>query len=388
MNVVSKKRVLIFSTAYFPLVGGAEVAVKEITNRLGDEFEFDLITARIEKGLEKQEQIGNVNVYRLGIGYPKIDKIILSLFGGMFGAKLHRQKKYDAVWAIMASFGGFAALSFKQKTGVPFLLTLQEGDPLESILHKVRFVRGRFNKIFTRADGLQAISNYLLEWGKKMKFAGKVSEVVPNGVDVSRFTSVFDSSAIQNIRNEFDFGENATVLVTASRLVEKNGVEHIIRALPLLPESVCLVVCGTGSLEPSLQKLSVTLGVEKRIRWLGNISHDELPRVLSACDIFIRPSLTEGLGNSFLEAMAVGLPTIGTPVGGIPDFLFEGKTGFFCQPQHPLNIAETVLRVMKTSVEQKKNMHENALKLIREKYNWEYISLRMKWMLNEIIHSS
>lgn len=380
-----KKRILIYSTAYFPLVGGAEVAVKEITNRLGDQFEFDLITARIEKGFEKQEKIGNVNIYRLGIGHARIDKILLSLFGGRFGVNLHGQKKYDAVWSIMASFGGFAALSFKQKTGVPFLLTLQEGDPLESILHKVRFVRGRFNKIFTLAEGLQAISNYLLQWGKDMGFGGKVLEVVPNGVDVSRFTVPVESALTKNIRKEFGFPSEATLLVTASRLVEKNGVEHIIRALSLLPPSVCLVVCGSGELERSLVELSRTLQVQNRIKWLGNLSHDELPRVLSACDIFIRPSLTEGLGNSFLEAMAVGLPTIGTAVGGIPDFLSEGETGFLCEPKNPESIAQTIERVMNISQEEKNKIHGNSLKLIEEKYNWEYIAERMKRILSGIM---
>jgi len=371
------KRILIYSTAYFPLVGGAEVAIKEITDRL-PEFEFDLITARIEKGLEKKEKIGRVHIYRMGIGHARIDKILLALFGGSMGAKLHAKNKYDAVWSMMASFSGFGALSFKKKIGVPFLLTLQEGDPIESILHKVRFVRGRFNQIFIRADGLQAISQYLMDWGKKMGFAGKISHIVPNGVDVSRFTEVFGSDVVEHARLGFGFPPQSTVVVTASRLVEKNGVEHVIRALPFLSDSVCFVVCGIGELEKSLHDLAQELGVQNRIKWLGNISHDELPRVLSASDIFIRPSLTEGLGNSFLEAMAVGLPTIGTPVGGIPDFLEDGVTGFFCEPKNSQSIAHIIDRVMKLSVEEKKKIQDNAQKMVKEKYNWNSVAVKMK----------
>ena len=70
------KKVLIFSTAYLPLIGGAEIAVKEITKRLPD-WQFDLITAKIKPGLSKFEKIGNINVYRIGFGLGFFDKYYL-----------------------------------------------------------------------------------------------------------------------------------------------------------------------------------------------------------------------------------------------------------------------------------------------------------------------
>jgi len=141
------------------------VAVKEITDRLPD-FEFDLITALMDIKLKRQEKIGQVNVYRVGIGIPWIDKLYLALRGWVLGFKLHQERGYQAVWSIMASFSGFAALGFKLKARIPFLLTLQEGDPVKKILKKVKFVRYRFNEIFTLADGLQSISYYLEDWGR------------------------------------------------------------------------------------------------------------------------------------------------------------------------------------------------------------------------------
>lgn len=372
-----KKRILIFSTAYFPFVGGAEVAIKEITDGL-EEFEFDMITARMQKDLLKVEKIGNVTVYRIGIGNKTFDKFFLALCGGCKAKKLHKKNSYSALWSMMASYGGFAALSTKKKTNLPFLLTLQEGDPIEYILQKVRFVRNRFNQIFTSADGLEAISSYLLHWGEQMGFRGKVKEIVPNGVDVSRFTNQYSDEEIQETRKNFGFEKNAHILVTASRLVVKNGVEDVIRSLVLLPQNVCFVICGVGELEPSLRILVQELGLEKRVRFLGNVSHNELPKILKASDIFIRPSITEGLGNSFLEAMAVGLPTIGTPVGGIPDFLIDGETGFFCKVKNPESIAETVLKIGSLSKEQKEIIHKNAMKKIEETYNWTTIRQRMK----------
>src|SRR3989344_9522360 len=109
-----KKKILIFSTAYLPLIGGAEIAVKEITDRLGDDFIFDLICARIKKELPAQEKIGKVNVYRMGCGCA-LDKYYLALCGHCFAAKIYKKNHYNAIWAIMASFGGFAAMFFKKK---------------------------------------------------------------------------------------------------------------------------------------------------------------------------------------------------------------------------------------------------------------------------------
>jgi hypothetical protein len=90
------KRILIYSTAYWPMVGGAEVAIKEITDRLAD-FDFVLITARLRKGLPKREKIGRVEVCRLGWG-TSLDKFWLAFWGGHFGLKLAQEGPFSAVW--------------------------------------------------------------------------------------------------------------------------------------------------------------------------------------------------------------------------------------------------------------------------------------------------
>ena len=103
------KKILIFSTAYHPFVGGAEVAVREITDRLGDDFEFDMIIAQLDRKLPKQEKIGNIDVFRIGIGVKIIDKLLLTFYGHRMAIKLYRKNQYDIVWSIMASYGGLSA---------------------------------------------------------------------------------------------------------------------------------------------------------------------------------------------------------------------------------------------------------------------------------------
>jgi glycosyltransferase involved in cell wall biosynthesis len=380
-------RILIFSTDdhLYP-AGGAENAMGEITKRMPD-VTFDLISAKLRPHVSREEQVGNVHIYRIGFGIPKLDGILLALFGHRLALRLHRQQPYDAVWSIMASYGAFSAVRVVRRTSLPFLLTLQEGDPIDEILHRVRFVRRQFNEIFARAGTVQAISNFLKDWAVRMGSRGRL-EVVPNGVDITAFTTPQSEDVRARTRASFGFPSDAFVLITSSRLEKKNGVGDIIEALPMLPESVCLVVCGGGSLHDSLVARVTTLGLTSRVKFLGMVPITELPPLLHSSDAFIRPSLSEGLGNAFLEAMAARLPTIGTPVGGIPDFLIENVTGFLCAPENPESIRDTVRKVMGLPREERDRIVQRGYTRVVETYNWDTIARTMRTLFTDLIHGS
>jgi glycosyltransferase involved in cell wall biosynthesis len=102
---------------------------------------------------------------------------------------------------------------------------------------------------------------------------------------------------------------------------------------------------------------------------------------LQASDIFIRPSLSEGFGNSFIEAMASGIPVIATPVGGIVDFLTDGETGLFCEVKNPRSIAQKVEKLIKDR-ESREYIVKNAKKMVEEDYAWTNIVGEMKEVFN------
>ena len=91
----------------------------------------------------------------------------------------------------------------------------------------------------------------------------------------------------------------------------------------------------------------------------------------------MRPSLSEGLGNSFIEAMAAGVPVIGTQVGGIPDFLRDKETGFFCEVRNPKSIAEKVKEILENN-ELRANVIKNAQELVTKNYDWDLVARRIK----------
>ncbi|MEO5928009.1 MAG: glycosyltransferase family 4 protein [Patescibacteria group bacterium] len=376
------KRVIVFATAYFPLVGGAEIALKEITDRLPD-WQIDLVCARIKPGLASTEKIGSITVHRVGFG-STIDKFLLPLLGTWRALRLDGSRGAP-VWSLMASFGGFTALTYcwiRPKTKM--LLTLQEGDPLEHYKKRAGAFQFLHEMIFRRATSVQAISNFLATWATEMGFPRKPT-VIPNGVDVARFAHRITSQQRAELRRQFGFAESDTVLVTASRLSLKNGVDDLIRSLSSLPANVKTLIIGDGEDREMLKALTTSLQLEGRVVFAGQRGHDELPMLLQASDMFIRASLSEGLGNSFLEAMASGVPIIGTRVGGIPDFLTDGTTGVFCMTRDPESIAAAVLRIQKNEMGLRERIIDNAYHLATEIYNWDGIAVRMNELLTSLL---
>ncbi len=390
-DTIKPKKILIFSFVYYPrFIGGAEIAIKEITDRISSQdIEFDLVALRIDKKLPRFERIGNVNVYRIGfVGnqrasadslpwYLHLNKYLYPFLSAYVAHGLNRKKHYDAVWAMMANYSGFGALFFKLfNMSTPFILTLQEGDPFEYIEKRVRFVRPLFKMIFKKADCIQAISRYLASFASSQGATCPVV-VVPNGVDTSHFRQSFDEGELENLRVFLGKEPHDIFIITTSRLVVKNAVGDIVASLVHLPPYVKLLVLGTGYEEASLKKQAQDLGVMSRVHFLGYVSHKEMPKYLKISDVFVRPSLSEGFGNSFIEAMAAGIPVIATPVGGIVDFLVNKETGLLCDVHDPKDIARKVEMYMR-DVLLRNEIVENAMHMVLDRYDWSVVVEQMR----------
>ena len=165
--------------------------------------------------------------------------------------------------------------------------------------------------------------------------------------------------------------------------MKKNAVGDIVEALKYLPENIKLLILGDGPLKNNYELLVARYGLQNRVSFLGHIGHEELPKYLKISDVFIRPSLSEGLGNVFLEAMAAGVPVIATPVGGIPDFLKDGETGLFCNVRDPESIAEKV-KIYLENDELREKITANAKEMVEQNYDWNLIAEKMKNIFNRL----
>lgn len=399
------KRIVVLSLNYYPhFIGGAEVAIKEITDRISPEdIEFHVVTLRMDSLLPKEERIGNVIVHRIGpsVRNPSIadlqkaplhfNKHLYQFLAAWTAHKLHRKYRFDGIWAMMAHSCGIPAGIFKAlHPKVKYLLTLQEGDPPEHIERLAKPAWLLFRQGFTKADYLQPISNFLLAWGRRMGFSGNAA-VIPNAVDTMRFAKEQDPGDVQRTKNALGKKESDVFLVTTSRLVHKNAVDDVIRALPLLPENVLFLIYGIGPDEDKLRSLAEELGVMSRARFMGQIGHAEMPLMLAACDIFIRPSRSEGMGNSFVEAMAAGLPVIATQEGGIADFLYDEKrnpgqetTGWAVDADSPDQIARAIEDIL-ARPEKVAKVRARALHMVRERYDWDTVASNMRALFDRML---
>ena len=173
--------------------------------------------------------------------------------------------------------------------------------------------------------------------------------VVPNGVDPDRFRPQDDPPLRQRLGLS-----DRSLLLTVGRLVPRKGIDTVLRALPTIAErcpDVAYVIAGTGPDRSRLEGLADRLGVQRRVRFVGEVDHDRLPLYYSAADLFVMPARedppdVEGFGLVFLEANACGTPVIGTRSGGIPDAVQDGETGLLVPPNAPDAFAEATLRVL------------------------------------------
>ena len=375
----SRSNIAVFSYAYLPFVGGAELAVKEITDRLPGR-RFICFTNRFEKSL-LEERLGNVRVIRVGASdlyqVSVLRKIRYMFLAWRAAEANHRQEPFEATWAIMASYGAAAALLFQLRhPRIPLLLTLQEGDSEEHILNRVGLLYPVWKLVFKCANEIQVISNFLADFARRHGARGRVS-VIPNGVDLARYKATSDKR--QGMER---------VIITTSRLVPKNGIDILIRACARLPKLKIknwkLEILGDGPERDALESLARELGIFHQIEFKGHVPPEQIPGELGRADGFVRPSRSEGLGNSFLEAMAAGLPIIGTDVGGIKDFLKDGETGLVARSENPEDIARKIELLFRDS-RLRNRIINNGKTLIREQYSWDNIAQSMDKIFSRLL---
>lgn len=387
------KKILIFSLSYFPHVGGAEVAVKETTDRITDVV-FHMITLRLaDEAIE--EKVGNVLVHRVGNGASTLQKMLFIPRAAQCAVRLHKEQQFDALWAVMTYMLFPIVLLRMRGVSVPYLLSLQDGDPFEHVFGRPRIVlfRPLLAYGFRHAAAVHAISNYLAAWARRAGFP-REPDVIGNGVDVARFSRTPSADELARAREHIGKKKGDVFLVTTSRLVYKNAVDDVIRALELLPEHIHFIIYGIGTDESYLKELARASGVGARTHFLGQISYAEVPLALHASDIFIRPSRTEGFGNSFIEAMAAGVPVVATQEGGIADFLFDAEnnpgvpaTGWAVAVDSPAQIAKKVREIL-TRPEETRRVVEIAKRLALEKYSWDRIAEQMGGLFERVYNPS
>ena len=172
--------------------------------------------------------------------------------------------------------------------------------------------------------------------------------VIPNGVDTARFR--FDPQKRSAMRCQLGFQQHEFLLGTVGSYYPVKGHRFLIEAMRELVKvypGLKLVMAGQGPLAKDLQKLAVEQGVGSNVQIAGYI--EDIPAFLSALDVFVMPSLSEGQPLALLEAAANGRCIVASKVGGIPEIIKAGKTGILVPPGEVNQLAEAIAYVFKNS---------------------------------------
>lgn len=361
---VKKPVIFVFTTAYFPFIGGAEVAIEQVTKKLSDKFDFVIFTSRMDKSLPKREVRSEGLVVRVGFGCV-LDKYLLPLFGVFSALKFPRGSA--ALWGMDLSFGSLCAAIMKIFwPRIPLVFTIQYGYGDERVASgRLGAIGLIFRFILLQADYVTAISTYLLKLCNQYGFIGEAN-VIYNGVDLEKFLK----------KEVLPLSGGGHTIVTVSRLVQKNGVDVLIKAVAELKKEVPeirLNIIGDGPERKNLEHMAYGLGLRANIQFFGEIPYDKLPKYLSGTDVFARPSRSEGMGNAFVEALAAGLPIVGTPVGGILDIIEDRKTGIFSKVDDPKDLSEKIKLLLCDKVLAQKIV-ANGQKMVEERFSWNKIA--------------
>jgi sugar transferase (PEP-CTERM/EpsH1 system associated) len=219
--------------------------------------------------------------------------------------------------------------------GVPVIVHGEHGT-LQTGPWQVRAQRWAWAQV----DQVLSVSSRLAQrMSERIGFPADRIRTIRNGVDLSRFLA----ADRQRSRAQLGIGAGELVIGTAGRLVDVKDQRTFVSAVAMLRArgvECSAVIAGEGPLRAALERQIRHSGLEAHVRLLGHRS--DLPAVLAALDVFVLSSLSEGLSNTILEAMAAGLPVVSTRVGGADELVDEGRTGLLVPAEDPAALTDAI----------------------------------------------
>lgn len=195
-----------------------------------------------------------------------------------------------------------------------------------------------------RIDWMYGCSAAVLRTEQMDGWHGAGSSVIYNGIDLDRLRPRAGMAAA---KAAWGIGAETPVIGSVGSLSPEKGHVHLIRALPLIRARVpgaCLLLVGTGPGAAQLAGLARACGCAGAVRFLGE--RENVQECIHAMDVFVLPSLAEGFGLALVEAMACGVPTVSSSVGGVPEIVSDGVSGLLVPPGDHQALAAAAVRIL------------------------------------------
>ena len=372
--------------------GSERVLYEQCTCLSRSGHEVHLLTRRLPLHKSADEEIDGVKEWRYGFEKKLPYPFLKSIFSDCRHSFNYIQK--DSSFQIInfhQPFSALGVLSSRASTDIPKIytchsLSFQEYASLSSLSTDIKgwvsywiHLLGRKvieKKVLARSDHIVALSKYTSE--KLIKTYGLPSSkvtVIPAGVDLNRFRPFNDK---QLSRNRLGMPNGQFMLLTIRNLEPRMGLENLILALKEVVKErkdILLIVGGEGPLSQDLKSLAREVGIEDSVKFTGYIPDEELPHYYQMADLFILPTKAlEGFGLVTVEALASGLPVLGTPVGGTKEILAHMGPEFLFSDSTPDSMARLILKSMQhwtTNPEIYNEISRKCRKVAEDYYSWD-----------------
>jgi len=370
--------ILMFNYEFPPLGGGTGRANYEILKTLekvnvqGD-ICIHLITSSVNT-FRIEEFSPNITIHYLNIGKKgslhaqKLNDLgIYSYKSYWYAKKIMKKIQFDFIHAFFGIPCGYTAM----KLGLPYIVSLRGSDvpfhnPKYKLMYKHIFQR-LSKKIWAKAKFATTNSEGLMEeahlTSPKQSF-----EIIPNGIHIDEFRPAKAQPYSGNL-----------ILITTGRLAKHKGIGFLIKALEGI-DDVELILAGDGPDKEEFECLAEVCKVN--VKFMGIVPHDRIPSILRLANVYVLPSLNEGMSNSMIEAMATGLPIIATRVGGVKELIREN--GIIVEKGSVEALKTAILHYKNNSILMREHgikSREIALELSWEKNVRKHIELYNKMIL-------
>jgi len=378
-------RVLYFNYEFPPLGGGAGNASYYLLGEYAKiaDLQVDFVTASVD-GQYHHLQIGeNVHIHRLPIGknpenihyQTKKELISYTWNAYWFARKLCKKNKYDLTHSFFSVPCGFISMLLKWEFRLPYIVSLRGSDVpyySERFTTLYKFITPIIRRIWNSSFFVIANSQGLKELALKSQSKKEIG-IIYNGVDTDEFFPAFEKRSSENF-----------TIICVSRVTPRKGIRFLIQAFKLLCgryDNIRLVIVGDGNEKQSLEDLAQGLDIKNKIEFAGAVAHEKIFEYYQRANVFVLPSLNEGMSNVMLEALASGLPVIATDTGGTKELLSEGVNGFVVRMKDPDDLAEKIEKLIINNELEGKMSAEG--RILAEKLSWKsaankYIDLYQK----------
>lgn len=342
-------KIALLSEKYTPDIGGLAISAGRLGESLsvaGHDVRLVAPSPNLPPTIKQTQRSSGVHVTRFG-AHKRVDDTLVDWFELI--VEEHKREPFDLIHAYFLPMAGFVGAYAGKYLGIPSVVSIRGND-----IERAAFDPSKFSHVMYALQHANAVTTNASELAKKAKaFLNRDIHIIPNGIDTERFKPIEKNSVLAEalgLVDEKKKEERKFVIGFVGELREKKGLATLLSGYTQITKTMPISLLIVGEVREGEDKKFFeefkSANPQLSITVTGHVPHKDLPAYYSLMDVFVHPSLRDGMPNAVLEAMACGKTVIATPVGGALDVIEDGVNGLFVNVNDANEMAEKIAEVL------------------------------------------